>query len=328
VGWLRSYNESLPTGKPKVGFYGLDLYSLYSSMEVVIDYLDKMDPAAAKTARQRYACFDHFGRDSQSYARLTSVGLSESCETEVVEQLLELQRKSFDYLRQDGAQLETELFDVLQNARVVKNAEEYYRTMLHGRVSSWNLRDAHMVETLDLLTGHLQRSTKAPKVVVWAHNSHLGDARATQMGEYGEWNVGELVRKRHEGKAFLLGFTTYTGTVTAASGWDSPAERKSVRPALSNSYEALFHQTGIPRFILNFRLDDILRRALSEPRLERAIGVIYLPETERTSHYFHARLADQFDAVFHIDETRAVEPLEKTGEWESGEAPETYPSAV
>lgn len=330
VGWLRSHNDALSSSgsKPKVGFYGLDLYSLYTSMEVVIHYLDKVDPEAAALARERYGCFDLFGRDAQVYARAAGSGMSETCETEVITQLLDLQQSALGYLRRDGVRAESELFDILQNARVVKNAEEYYRTMLHGRISSWNLRDTHMVETLDLLKSHLEKTVKHPKIVVWAHNSHLGDARATQMGEYGEWNVGELIRKRYREKAFLLGFTTYSGTVTAASGWDAPAERKRVRPALPDSYEALFHQSEIPRFILNFREDDFLKHILGEPRLERAIGVLYLPETERQSHYFHARISDQFDAVFHIDETRAVEPLEKTSEWKSGEAPETYPSAV
>jgi len=328
VGWLRAHNERLAADQPKAGFYGLDLYSLYGSMELVIQYLDKVDPAAAKRARDRYSCFDHFDRNSQVYARLAGTGLSESCETQVVQQLMELQQRGSQGANLKKGSNDSLHFDLLQNARVVMNAEKYYRTMLRGQVVSWNLRDEHMVETLNLLTDHLRSRVTDPKVVVWAHNSHLGDARSTEMGEFGEWNVGELVRKQHGDKAFLLGFTTYTGTVTAASSWESPAEKKRVRPALPNSFESLFHQTGIPRFILNFRENDFLRHFLREPRLERAIGVIYLPETERASHYFHARIADQFDAVFHIDETRAVEPLEKSSEWKTGEAPETYPSAL
>jgi erythromycin esterase-like protein len=185
-----------------------------------------------------------------------------------------------------------------------------------------------MAETLDALVAYLD-SQKAPsKVVIWEHNSHLGDARATQMGAAGELNVGQLVRERYGREAVLVGFSTYSGTVTAASNWDAPAERRHVRPALPGSYEALFHETGIPRFFLPLKTDRRVAAALREPQLERAIGVIYLPETERASHYFHARLSDQFDAVLHFDHTRAVEPLERTAEWEAGEVPETFPSGI
>jgi erythromycin esterase-like protein len=225
----------------------------------------------------------------------------------------------------DGHVEPDEFFVAEQNARLVKNAERYYRAMFESRVSSWNLRDQHMVETLDALVVHLGAS---PKIVVWAHNSHLGDARATEMGNHGELNVGQLVRERYGKDTLLLGFTTYTGSVTAASDWDGPAERKTVRPALSGSYEALFHETGVPNFLLTLRDNNWLSGVLNKKQLERAIGVIYLPETERASHYFEARLADQFDAVIHLDETRAVEPLERTSEWEAGELPETFPFAV
>jgi erythromycin esterase-like protein len=223
---------------------------------------------------------------------------------------------------------EDEFFFAEQNARLVKNAEEYYRSMFRGRVSSWNLRDRHMVETLHALLAHLDgQSGGRAKVVIWAHNSHLGDARATEMGERGEWNVGQLVREKYEGEAVLVGFSTYTGTVTAASDWDAACERKGVRAALPESYEALFHHVGIPRFLLALR-DGGMTAGLEEPRLERAIGVIYRPETERQSHYFYARLPQQFDAVIHFDETRAVEPLERNARWEKGEVPETFPSGM
>ena len=208
----------------------------------------------------------------------------------------------------------------------MKNAEHYYRSMFESRIESWNLRDQHMVETLGALVDHL--GTSSAKVAVWAHNSHLGDARATQMGKSGELNVGQLVRERHGKDAVLVGFTTYTGTVTAASNWDAPAERKRVRPALNGSYEALFHGTGTPNFLLNLRDAHWLSGVLNQERLERAIGVIYLPESERISHYFEARLANQFDAIIHLDQTRAVEPLERTSQWEAGELPETFPFAV
>lgn len=223
---------------------------------------------------------------------------------------------------------EDEYFFAEQNALLVKNAEEYYRTMFKGRVSSWNLRDQHMAETLDNLVSYLDRNGGGTKIVVWAHNSHLGDARATQMGESGEWNIGQLVRERYGREAVLVGFTTYKGTVTAASEWDEPPERKRVRPGMEGSYELLLHETGLPRFLLNMRDNERLSGALRTPMLERAIGVIYLPQSERWSHYFDAHISDQFDAVIHIDETRALEPLERTAGWVTGEVPETYPTAV
>lgn len=327
VDWLREYNNSLPQNATKVGFYGLDLYSMYASIKEVLGYLDKIDPEAAKRARYRYSCLEHFGEDSQHYGYATTFGLSESCQDKAVSQLMELQRLTAEYVQRDGRVAEDEFFYAEQNARLVKNAEEYYRSMFRGRVSSWNLRDRHMAETLDHLITHLDRQGNRTKVVVWEHNSHLGDARATDMGASGELNVGQLVRQSYGDDAVLVGFSTYTGTVTAASDWGTPAECKRVRPALSGSYEALFHATGLPRFLLNLRDNAEVAARLRQPRLERAIGVIYLPQSERISHYFHARLPDQFDAIIHFDETRAVEPLERTPQWETGEAPETYPFA-
>jgi erythromycin esterase-like protein len=200
--------------------------------------------------------------------------------------------------------------------------------MFRGRAASWNLRDRHMAETIEHLTGFLNAQGQRAKVVVWAHNSHLGDARATDMGTIGELNVGQLVRERYGRDAALIGFTTYGGTVTAASNWDGLAERKQVRPALPGSYEAIFHDVGLARFLLTLRDGGRAATALREKRLERAIGVVYLPESEYVSHYFCARLADQFDAVLHFDKTRAVEPLERDSEWEAGEAPETFPTAL
>jgi len=325
ITWLRKHNDSLSEGTRKVGFYGLDLYSLHTSARFVLDYLEKVDPEAARRARYRYSCFEHFGENTQAYGYATSFGLSKTCEDEVVSQLVEMQRQAADLASRDGHVEPDEFFIAEQNARLVKNAERYYRAMFESRVSSWNLRDQHMVETLDALVVHLGAS---PKIAVWAHNSHLGDARATEMGDHGELNVGQLVRERYRNGALLLGFTTYTGSVTAASDWDGPVERKIVRPALSGSYEALFHETGVPSFLLTLRDNNWFSGVLNKKRLERAIGVIYLPETERTSHYFEARLADQFDAVIHLDETRAVEPLERTSQWEAGEVPETFPFAV
>lgn len=328
VGWLRAHNDSVGTGAPKTGFYGLDLYSLHASMEAVIAYLEKVDPEAAKRARARYACFDHYGEDTQAYGFAAGLGLGESCETEVVTQLVDLRRGAAGYALRDGRIAEDDYFYAEENARLVRDAEAYYRTMYRGDVSSWNLRDEHMVETLDALGRYLSRKGTTAKVVVWAHNSHLGDARATRMGKQGEWNVGQLVREQYDQEAALVGFTTYTGTVTAATTWGAPAERKVVRPALRDSYEALFHETGLARFLLTLRGDGRAPAALRRPRLERAIGVIYRPDTERVSHYFDAILPAQFDAVIHIDQTRAVEPLERSAEWETGEVPETFPTGI
>jgi erythromycin esterase-like protein len=328
VEWLRAHNDALPQGATKTGFYGLDLYSLRASMEAVLRYLEEVDPDAAKEARARYACFDHSGEDDQVYGFLTAAGATRSCQEEVVRQLVELQRRAIEYAQRDGRVAKDEFFSAEQNARVVKNAEAYYRSMFLEEVSSWNLRDRHMAETLDALASHLERQGARAKIAVWAHNSHIGDARATEMGERGELNVGQLAREHYGRDAVLVGFATHHGTVTAASGWGAPAERKRVRPALSTSYEAMFHDTQLERFLLTLGENQKVTDVLWYPRLERAIGVIYLPETERLSHYFHARLSDQFDAVLHFDETRAVEPLERTAEWEAGEAPETFPFGV
>lgn len=324
IGWLRNYNEH--HAEMQAGFYGLDLYSMHASMRAVLDYLDKVDPEAARRARFRYGCFEHFGEDTQAYGYATGFGLSKTCQEEAVGQWLEMRRRAGELAGRDGRVPRDAFFFAEQNARLVKNAEEYYRSMFRERASSWNLRDTHMAETLEALIDHLG-GTQA-KIVVWAHNSHLGDARATEMSEHGELNLGQLVRQKYGDNAVLIGFTTYTGSVTAASSWDGPAERKRVRQALPESYEELFHRCNIANFLVLLRDDDELPAVLRSPRLERAIGVIYLPKSERASHYFHARLSDQFDAVMHIDETRAVEPLEKVAEWIEKEVPETFPSAL
>jgi erythromycin esterase-like protein/predicted phosphoribosyltransferase len=331
VGWLREHNDDLGGDeRAKAGFYGLDLYSLYRSIHEVISYLDRIDPAAAARARARYACFDHAsGGDGQAYGFAAAFGAGESCEEEMLEQLVDLQRHALEYARRDGLIAADEFFYAEQNAKVVQASAEYYRTMFSGRISSWNLRDQHMADTLDALAGHLSRQRGRPaKIVVWAHNSHVGDARATELGSQGELDIGQLVRERHPGNCRLLGFTTYTGTVTAASDWGGPAERKWVRPALPGSVEELFHDAGEKGFMLSFGHAPQAAQALRSARAERAIGVIYRPATERQSHYFRSRVADQFDAVIHIEETRAVEPLERTAGWERGEVPETYPFTV
>jgi erythromycin esterase-like protein len=328
VGWLRAHNEQLATGQRSVGFYGLDLYSLGASMEAVVAYLEEVDTDAAARARRRYECLHPFSQDSTGYGQAVLLGVSEPCRRRVLEQLVELRRHAGDYLRSDGLVAEDRYFLAEQNATVVADAEEYYRTMFGGPAPSWNLRDRHMADTLDQLQVHLARHGDAGKIVVWEHNSHVGDARSTEMAQRGELNLGQLMRERHAHDAVLVGFTTYTGTVTAASEWGGEAERKRVRPALPDSYETLLHATGIPAFLLCPLGMSGSGRALREPRLQRAIGVIYRPETERSSHWFTACASQQFDALVHIDVTRAVEPLERTGGWELGEPPETYPTAL
>lgn len=325
VGWLRAHNDAAGNDGRKVGFYGLDLYSLHASIEAVLSYLDHVDPKAALRARRRYECFDH--SDAQEYGYAAELGLRSSCENEAIAQLIELRKSAALYAQRDGAKAADDFFFAEQNARLVRNAEEYYRGMFRGRVLSWNLRDRHMVETLEALLGHVSTARKPGKIVVWAHNSHLGDARSTEMGVQGEWNVGQLMRERHGSQVYILGFSTYEGTVTAASAWHGATQRKVVRPALEESYEALFHRVGLPRFYLPLGPGNSVS-ALQDPRLERAIGVVYLPESERQSHYFHASLPAQFDGLLHIDRTRAVEPLEKGAIWTRGEVPETYPTGV
>jgi len=328
IGWMRAYNDSLPEERAKAGVYGLDLYSMHSSIAAVLEYLDKVDPEGAARARHRYSCFEHYGEDPQEYGYAAGLGLSETCERQVIEQLIDLQRRAAEYAKRDGRIAADDFFYAQQNARLVKNAEEYYRIMFRGRTASWNLRDQHMAETLAELIHFFRARRQSPKIVVWAHNSHLGDARATWMGQRGEWNVGQLVRQRYGSSSVLVGFTTYNGTVTAASTWGGMAERKRVRPALPDSYENLFHEAGMPRFLLRLRGAAEVAASLRQPMLERAIGVIYLPESERASHYFQASLASQFDAVLHFDQTRAVEPLERKSEWGIGEPAETFPSGM
>lgn len=327
IGWLRTHNDSLDQAK-RIGFYGLDLYSLHASMERVLRYLDEIDPDAAHRARLRYACFDNYGKDAQAYGYAAGLGLSASCENEAVSQLIDLQQSSLRYARMDGLGALGRFFDAEQNAHVVKDAEEYYRAMFRGSVSSWNLRDRHMAETFDALIDYLELQNPRAKMVIWAHNSHVGDARATQMGKSGEWNIGQLIREKHGRDCRNVGFTTYSGTVTAASEWDRPAERKRVQPARFDSYEGLFHQVGIPAFSLNLQPGSHVANGLGEPMLERAIGVVYRPESELASHYFQATLSDQFDAMIHFDETRAVEPLEPLSKQPLGEFDETFPSGI
>jgi erythromycin esterase-like protein len=330
VKWLRDVNAARHDAPRQCGFYGMDLYSLGGSIRSVLEYLDKVDPEAARRARYRYSCLEDFAEDPQSYGYAAGFGLGKTCEQQVVQQLVELRQRAAEYARRDGRVAEDEYFYAEQNARLVRNAEEYYRQMFGGRASTWNLRDQHMVETLDALVTFMdaRHGPGSTKVVVWAHNSHLGDARATRMGEEGEVNVGSLCRERWGGEVFNIGFSTYAGTVTAADDWDGEARLKRVRPGLPGSYEAAFHDVGHD-FVLPLReVTGELSAELRRPRLQRAIGVIYRPQTERLSHYFDARLAAQFDAMIHLDQTRALEPLERNPAWTGEREYETYPSGM
>jgi len=327
VQWLRARNDTLIHPAAKARFYGLDLYSLRASIAAVIGYLDTVDPSEAQMARRRYSCFDHVSADGQAYGHAVVYQGAAPCENEVVAQLMELRRRAELYLRRDGWVAEDEQFYAEQNARLVRDAEEYYHQMYRAEVSSWNLRDQHMAGTLNALIEHLDRQSPNTKVVVWEHNSHVGDARATAMGYRGELNVGQLARQRYGGDAALIGFTTFDGWVTAANDWGAPTERKRVRPARPDSHEALLHAVDLPQFWVS-TADLPVRDALSQPRLERAIGVIYRPATELQSHYFEAHLAQQFDAVIHMDRTHALEPLERTALWDRGEPAETFPTGL
>ena len=317
VDWLRTHNERIAP-EQRAGFFGLDIYNMSASIRAVIDYLDRVDPAAAEVARERYGCLTPWQRNPATYGRAVLSAGYAKCEPAVVAMLHDLFNKQIEYSRRD----EEGFFDAAQNARLVASAERYYRVMYYGATESWNLRDRHMFETLEHLLAWRGEQTKA---VVWAHNSHVGDAAATDMGAVrDEINIGHLCRKRFARDAVLIGFGTDRGTVAAASDWDGPMEIKKVRPAHRDSYERLCRDSGVDRFLLDLREDRHpgLHRGLLYPRLERAIGVIYRPETELASHYFDASLPRQFDAYLWFEDTRAVTPLPTTPR--EG-VPETYP---
>lgn len=329
--WLRERNRSAPEPSAQVGFFGLDLYSLRESMNAVLAYLARIDTEAARRARARYACFDDLADEPQDYGQAVTFGLREHCRQEVMQQLEEL-CSDLRHLRHDGTASTDELFYAQQNARVVRNAEAYYRGMFERRTDTWNLRDRHMADTLFELDRHLTQQRGRPaRIAVWAHNSHIGDARATDAARRGQWNLGQLVREQHPDPrdTFLVGFTTHTGTVAAASDWDAPLETKTVLPSRPDSIERVLHDSGLDRFVLPLRhASDALRRTLARERLERAIGVIYRPDTERFSHYFGVSLSEQFDAVVHVDTTRALQPLDIEPSRQHTAEPQTYPSGT
>ena len=323
--WQRATNGER-TNETGAGFYGLDLYSLHRSMACVVEYLEQVDPAAAARARRGYACFDIFGEDVRLYGYAASLDLDRSCEDEVVEQLLELRQHAADYVARDGHIARDEYFVAEQNARVVRDAEAYYRAMFQGGAASWNVRDRHMMATLESLIEHQRSAGRPARAVVWAHNSHVGDARATAAAARGELNLGQLARERFGSDCCTIGMTTHDGEVTAAHEWEDPALLRTIRPSLPGSYERLFHEARLPAFVVSLATPEVAS-ALAGPRLERAIGVIYRPDTERLSHYLPAALPRQFDLVVHVDHTRALEPLERRGCHEV-DLPETFPTGV
>jgi erythromycin esterase-like protein len=299
-------------------FRGLDVYSLRSSIGEVLDYLDRTDPEEAHRARQRYGCLTPWQSEPAWYGRAVMSGESDPCEDAVAAQLAEIVARQLDYALSD----DEGFFDAAQNARVVRAAEQYYRIMYRAGNDSWNLRDKHMFDTLEALLAHRGPQGKA---VVWAHNSHIGDASATEMGWRGQFNIGELAKTAYRSEAVTIGFGTDHGTVAAADDWDEPMQIKTVLPSRPDSYERVFRHTGLPRGLLDLRSDGTVRAALAEPRLERAIGVIYRPDTERQSHYFEAVLPEQFDAYVWFEQTGAVTPLPVR---RPHGVPETYPFGV
>jgi protein-L-isoaspartate(D-aspartate) O-methyltransferase len=317
VEWLRAWNGELADPVRTTGFYGLDLYSLFSSIAAVLRYLDEVDPAAAAVARHRYGCLSPWEREPAVYGRAAVTGQYRICEEPVTQMLRDMLTRRLDYAARDGERF----LDAAQNARLVANAERYYRSMYYGRADSWNLRDRHMFDTLEMLLAHTGPEAKA---VVWEHNSHIGNAAATEMSARGEFNVGQLCRERFGRGVYAVGFGTDHGTVAAASDWDGPMEVMDVRPAHPESYERLFHDSGAPALILPLgpgaRAD--VTGELQRPRLERAIGVIYRPETELQSHYFQAVLPAQFDEYVWFDETQAVGALPTV---RLAGLPDTYP---
>jgi erythromycin esterase-like protein len=330
VEWLKAHNDAFRrpghAERWPAGFYGLDMYSLSASIHAVLAYLDNVDPTAARRARERYSCLDHFMENPQAYAHAEDSGRADCCEKQIVTQLMELRSKAFDYIKHGEIIAEDEFFCARQNARVVRSAEKYYRSLYRGWPDSWNLRDRHMFETLEELSDHLgHRLGRDARIVVWAHNSHVGNAAATEMKERGEWNIGQLVREKYLDKALLVGFSTCHGTVTAAASWDDPPQFKEINYPFPRSYEDVFHHVNHKAFLLDLRSPNDAIDRLREPRLQRAIGVVYRPETERESHYFFSRLPGQFDFLIHFDETNAVQPLATLVHGHPGEAGETYP---
>ncbi|HYF97794.1 MAG TPA: erythromycin esterase family protein [Coxiellaceae bacterium] len=327
--WLRNHNDGYSSDQAKIGLYGLDLYCLNNSMQAVIDYLKHYDEAAANIAMQRYACFDHHVADPQQYVYLVENKLKTPCVKEVSNQFLDMQHLAFTRLTKNLSDKTDALFYALQNARLVKNAEHYYRALFESNQLSWNIRDQHMAETVQNLIAYLEDKLNKPaKIIVWAHNSHVGDARATEMSAKGELNLGQIVREQFNLSSCLIGFSTYSGKVTAADNWGSEGQCKTIQPALRGSYEFLLHNLHMKNFSLNLRKDVRVNELLLAPQLQRTIGVIYRPDSERMSHYYFSRLPYQFDALVHFDRSTAIKPINLTNDYHSDEALDTYPSGI
>lgn len=326
IDWLKQSNHE--NQYKKIQFLGMDLYSLFTSIGEVQKYLQKIDPDLSRKVAHYYSCFDHFNKDSQLYGVFSSNDEQRySCEKPVLENLYKLIINKNYILALDKSENKIDYFSILQNARLIKNAENYYRKMFFGNVSTWNLRDEHMQETLIQIDNYLSSLYGRPsKLIVWAHNSHIGDASATQQGKSGEINLGHLMRKKYLSETYLLGFMTYQGFVIAADQWGGPTKIKVVQQALENSYENWFHKLSIKNFLMLIKEQEKIETKLPTHLLQRAIGVIYLPETERQNHYFYANLVNQYDALIYFDKTRAVKPLEKIDPYPDHEMPETYPT--
>lgn len=322
VDWLYEHNHAAPDGAGQVSVYGLDLYSLHASIQAVVSFLDDVDPEAGRVARVRYGCFSPWEQDPAVYGRAAAAGRLAGCEEEVVDVLEGLLERRLAYERSDGASV----FDAERNAVVVREAERYYRTMYRGSQASWNLRDAHM---FDVLRATMEHRGPDARAVVWAHNSHVGDARATEMGQRGEHNIGQLAQEAWGAAVFNIGFGTHEGTVAAADDWDEPMRVMDVRPSHRDSYEWICHGAGVGNFFLPLRYPAVpeVREALLQPRLERAIGVVYRPRTELVSHYFQAVLPAQFDEYVWFQQSAAVRPLDgrPSGAGAQGAVPDTYP---
>lgn len=307
VEWLREHNRKLPPAR-QVGFYGLDWYGLAAAIRTVLEGLERADPQAAQRARWRFACLDHFGEDGPGGAPAAGFGLRPDCEDEAVQQLVEMNRRAAAAVPADADP--EDAFFAHQSAALARNAEEYHRTLFQGRVAAWNLRASHMAQNLQALQQHLAaRQGGTPRIVVWGHNALLGDACATEQADLGAWNLGQLCRDHWGRDAVLMGFTCHHGSITSAAGWDAPARAMPLAPALPGSWEDLFHQCELPRLWLPLRGHAALASLLAAPRLQRGIGVVYRPESERASHWFEARVPAQFDALVHVDVTRALDPL-------------------
>ena len=303
VEWLRAYNQSR-SPEDRVQVFGMDVYSGFASAQDVVSYLERVDTAAAREARERYSCFGKY-RSAEEYAVAVLGNRTPSCASQVSEQLTEMQQRA----NARGGNHDPDLLAALQSARVVRNAEEYYRLAHQSGIASWNLRDRHMADVVDAASAWNARASRSDRVIAWAHNSHMGDARMTERSESGELNLGQLMRQRHPSETRIIGFTTYEGTVMAASDWGERGRAQPLRPAIRDSYAGLFHAVAIPAFYLPVMEDSEVARALSTRRLQRAVGVVYAPQSEMQSHYFEAQLGQQFDAVLHFDRTRAVRPL-------------------